>query len=134
MKWSERLIGRELATQIFNRKYLVVVPNCNFTGNECDILAVTENLRIVDVEVKISRADLKADAKKLKWYHNYDWRLDGKWLGEQTERRPRQWPSKVWKHYYALPEDIWTPELLKIIAPVSGVITRRRTVTSLCAL
>lgn len=69
MTWSEHAIARALVRQTFNRKYLVVVPNCNWTGHECDLLVVTENLRIIDVEIKISRADLKADAKKEKWWH-----------------------------------------------------------------
>lgn len=65
MKWTEKTIARALAQQTFNRKYLVVVPNCNWTGYEADILAVTENLRLIDVEIKISRADLKADASSM---------------------------------------------------------------------
>src|SRR5690606_35854304 len=48
VKWSEQTIARALAQQTFNRKYLVVVPNCNWTGYEADILAVTENLRLID--------------------------------------------------------------------------------------
>jgi len=130
MKWSETSIGRALALQFFNRKYLCVVPNCNWTGHECDLLAVTENLRIIDVEIKISRADLKADAKKDKWWHR---EFLGHWptvtemryseisndLREVSRRRPskykvtpREWPPKAWKHYYALPKEIWRPELL----------------------
>lgn len=130
MNWSEYSIGRALSHQFFNRKYLCVVPNCNWTGHECDLLAVTENLRLIDVEIKISRADLKADAKKEKWWrreHIGYWpevtemlhhpRLD-KLVVQSVHRRarykstPKDWPSKVWKHYYALPKEIWTPELL----------------------
>ena len=43
---------------------LVMVPNCYWTGDECDLLVVRNDLRLVDVEVKISRSDLKADAGK----------------------------------------------------------------------
>ena len=64
--WSEQLIARTLARQTFEKKNLVIVPNCNWTGNECDLLVVTPDLRIIDVEVKISRSDLKADTKKNK--------------------------------------------------------------------
>ena len=67
MEWSERLIARELAVGLFARR-LVVVDNCIWTGHECDLLCVTTDLRIVDVEIKISRSDLKADAKKDKWF------------------------------------------------------------------
>ena len=141
MTWSEAAIARALARQTFNRKYLVVVPNCNWTGHECDLLVVTENLRIIDVEIKISRADLKADAKKAKWWqreHIGYWpevtklrhhpRLD-KLMVESTHRRarykstPKDWPRKVWKHYYALPKEIWHPDLLTALpSPHSGVL------------
>ncbi|WP_258129219.1 hypothetical protein [Achromobacter anxifer] len=130
MTWSENSIARALARQTFNRKYLVVVPNCNWTGHECDLLVVTENLRIIDVEIKISRADLKADAKKEKWWkrehigywptvtemrHSYlsnDLALFRRDRRGRYKNTPKDWPDKVWKHYYALPKEIWTPELL----------------------
>ena len=32
MNWSEHIISRALAHRIFNRKYLVVVPNCTSPG------------------------------------------------------------------------------------------------------
>lgn len=130
MSWSETSIARALARQTFNRKYLVVVPNCNWTGHECDLLVVTENLRIIDVEIKISRADLKADAKKEKWWHREhlgywptvselrhnprmnELRLEREYRRARYKSTPKDWPSKVWKHYYALPKEIWTPDLL----------------------
>lgn len=130
MKWSETSIGRALALQFFNRKYLCVVPNCIWTGYECDLLAVTENLRLIDVEIKISRADLKADAKKEKWWkrehigywptvtemrHSYlsnDLELFRRDRRGRYKNTPKDWPDKVWKHYYALPKEIWRPELL----------------------
>lgn len=136
MKWSEQSIGRALSLQFFNRKYLVVVPNCNWTGYECDILAVTENLRIIDVEIKISRADLKADAKKDKWlkrtFLGYseeertylpDGRLGGIRRKSLYDEKRLEWPRKVWKHYYAMPEAIWDDSLLDSLgSPASGVL------------
>ncbi len=141
MTWSETSIARALVRQTFNRKYLVVVPNCNWTGHECDLLVVTENLRIIDVEIKISRSDLKADAKKEKWWHREHL---GYWptvtelrhsklsndLAEVRRHRkarykstPKDWPRKVWKHYYALPKEIWHPDLLAALPSAqSGVL------------
>ncbi|ADE12191.1 hypothetical protein [Sideroxydans lithotrophicus] len=126
MKWTERKIAASLARQVFERKHLVLVPNCTWTGDECDLLVVTRDLRIIDVEVKISRADFKADAKKDKWFQNWDWRLDGPFRSyeERDERRrPLMWPRKVWKHYYAMPKEIWKPELAEFLpSSTSGVI------------
>lgn len=124
MKWTEHSIGRALAQQFFNRKYLVVVPNCNWTGYECDLLAVTENLRIIDVEIKISRGDLKADAKKNKWVHYQSCAEAFAARDKPFEKKIQvEWPRKVWKHYYAMPEEIWTDDLMnKLGSPASGVL------------
>ena len=125
MPWSEGLIAAALARQTFASKCLVILPNCYFTGFECDLLVVTMDMRVIDVEVKISRADLKADARKDKW-----WQRDTRWLPHGVERGPsvaRQWPPRVWKHYYALPRDIWKPELAESLASsASGVLLLHR--------
>jgi hypothetical protein len=102
---------------------LLLLPNCNWTGHECDLLAVTENLRIIDIEIKISVADLKADARKDKWYHHWDAKLDGPYV-HGYKRRQREWPRKAWKHYYCVPRDIWRPELEAALpSAASGVLT-----------
>lgn len=137
MSWNENLIARALALQTFNRRSLVVVPNCNWTGYECDLLVVTPDLRIIDVEIKISRADLKADAKKYKWWESkflgYGEEIATERFGYVTRHRPalyekikRQWPPKVWKHYYAMPADIWKPELLECVGPNSGILLLKK--------
>lgn len=123
--WSEHTIARAIALQTLARKCVVLVDNCNWTGHECDVLGVTTDLRIIDVEVKISRADLKADARKDKW-----WNRSGSWRAWAGETRPdpiaRPHPPKVWKHYYALPADIWKPELLECLpSKASGVLLLR---------
>lgn len=126
MKWSEREIARSLYLNVFNGKHLVAVPNCSWTGHECDLLVVRADLRIVDVEIKISRSDLKADAKKEKWLKRYrpepgePWRPWNEGPFEKLEH-----PEKVWKHYYALPQEIWTPSLAESISPASGILLIR---------
>lgn len=121
MKWSEKNIAAALARQVFERKHLVLVPNCNWTGDECDLLVVTRDLRIIDVEVKISRADFKADAKKEKWWE--PWHGSFSVPHDKRIREPRPWPRKVWKHYYAMPKAIWKPELVEFLpSKSSGVI------------
>lgn len=125
MIWTEQVIARAIALQTLARKCVVLVDNCNWTGHECDVLAVTTDLRIIDVEVKISRADLKADAKKDKWWHRQwgQW-VDGKMVCPDPIARVH--PPKVWKHYYALPQEIWKPELLECLpSKASGVILMR---------
>lgn len=124
MKWSAALITKFLVRHTFNRGVLAV-PNCMWPGSECDLLVVTKNLRIIDVEIKISRSDLKADVDKDKWYHAWDWQKDGPWKPASADRPPRRrrdWPRRVWKHYYCMPLDVWKPEFAAIISPASGVL------------
>lgn len=124
MTWNERVIITAISRQVLQRKCLLLVDNCSWPGSECDVLGVTTDLRIIDVEVKISRADLKADANKDKWWQTY-WPWDRN-AEHRCLPRPLWWPSKVWKHYYAMPESIWKDELLESLpSPASGVILLR---------
>lgn len=129
--WSEKSIARAIALQLLARKCVVLVDNCKWTGHECDVLGVTTDLRIIDVEVKISRADLKADAKKSKWWHSLTWqeKLDAGIKPDSAEWQQKvhaTHPHKVWKHYYALPADIWKPELAdSLSSEASGILLLR---------
>lgn len=127
IKWTEGLIARAISLQTLARKCVVLVDNCNWTGHECDVLAVTTDLRIIDVEVKISRADFKADAKKDKWWAHLTYaQAEARGVDMWNHRDPRDWPPKVWKHYYALPEEIWTPDLADAMpSTTSGVLLLR---------
>lgn len=122
--WSERLIAGEISRQTLAKKCVVLVDRCNWTGHECDVLGVTTDLRVIDVEIKISRADLRADAGKEKWWHR-----QGGSYNPVTRRyddppgRAREWPPRVWKHYYALPADIWSDDLVAALpSPRSGIL------------
>lgn len=120
MTWSEGKIGRVLARSTFDG-HLCVLPNCTWTGHEIDMLVVSRCLRIIDVEIKISRADLKADKHKSKWWHQ----PGGIWSAGKYERPapvPKAYPPRTWKHYYAMPAAIWRDDLLEHVQPVSGVL------------
>lgn len=122
--WNEASIAAAISRQTLKSRCLLLVDRCNWTGCECDVLGVTADLRIIDVEIKISRADLRADARKDKWWV----RQFGRWSAEaQAYVQPpdvaRPWPQKVWKHYYALPAEIWSDDLLDALpSKASGVL------------
>jgi len=127
--WNEGIIARHVAQQTLAKKCIVLVDRCNWTGHECDVLAVTMDMRIIDVEVKISRSDFKADARKDKW-----WRRFGSFYagadpdtGRSIYKAPdpvhRDWPPRVWKHYIAMPAAIWDDALFEFMpSPRSGLL------------
>lgn len=121
MKWTAREIARSLAYQVFNHRHLIVCPNTYWPGNETDLLLVRTDLRLMDVEIKISRSDLKADAKKEKWFD-----MPVQWpMGTERSKTPRTHPRRIWKHYYCMPDKIWSDDLLAHIQPTSGLIMMR---------
>lgn len=117
-KWSERKIASYIAMAFFKREYFCILDNCQWTGHECDMLGVTKDLRLIDIEIKISRADLKADSQKQKWK---DFSI--KYQNPPNTPTYKEHPRKIWKHYYCMPESIWKPELLECLpSQSSGVI------------
>jgi hypothetical protein len=114
--WSEATVCRALARQTF-KDCLCAVDNATWPGHECDLLVVTPNLRVVEVEAKISRADLRADAKKEKW-----WQRAHAWREPKPDPVPLSHPRNVWKHYYAMPATIWRDDMLDFMPASSGVL------------
>lgn len=115
-EWSERQIATYLCRNVFERA-LVLVDRCAWTGAEADLLVVHRSMRLIDVEVKISRADFKADASKRKWWYGIS-RADR----ASGRKRAHLWPRRVWKHYFALPEDIWKDSLYESCSTSSGIL------------
>lgn len=123
--WNEGRIGRILARGTFKGN-LCVLPNCVWTGDEIDLLVVTPSRRIIDVEVKITRADLKADASKGKWWHREGFGyFDAAGHHVRPPRVALPWPRCVWKHYYAMPAEVWRVDLLTCVQPNSGILLVR---------
>lgn len=102
---------------------LVVLDRCSWPGSECDVLVLTKRLQVIDVEIKISKADLKADRDKAKWYDFGPWVWDDERKTGASSKTPRAWPRRVWKHYYAMPATLWKPELAELCHHASGIIT-----------
>jgi hypothetical protein len=119
---TPRRIAAILARQVFARD--LVCPNCTWTGHEADLLVVTPSLHLIDCEVKVDRADLKNDRHKEKWWIRPAWRE----RGERNRGHRRDWPPRVWKHYYAMPAGVLPPEgpgrrdLLAALPQASGVL------------
>jgi hypothetical protein len=121
--WNEWQIAKSLAEGPFKSRNIVLLDNCNWTGYEADLFAVTINRKIIDVEIKISRPDLKADKSKEKW-----WMTRFHWHGYEGPQirygeKVCSHPPKVWKHYYAMPKEIWDDKLFEVLPTAeSGVL------------
>lgn len=101
-----------LSRNFFRRRYACVVDHCQWTGHECDLLVVTRDLKIIDVEIKVSRSDFRADKKKDKW-----------WQGLGGGKIPVDLPRKVWKHYFVMPHEIFSEDLVEDLpSPKCGIL------------
>lgn len=89
--YSERQIAKLIAGFYLNSKHLLVINNLKWSGYECDLFAVSPSMRPIEFEIKISRQDFFADARKEKWQKQLD----------------------VWKHYYIMPQSIYSDDLLE---------------------
>ena len=99
----------------FDYRVNLIVPNVHWGMNmhECDLLIVSKAGYVTEVEIKISRADLRADAKK--------------WHGHQGGIAKR-----VIKYlYFAVPEDIIASggvlkeDVMVMIPERAGILTVR---------
>lgn len=126
MKWTAREICRQLYIQAFRGKHLIVCPNTYWPGNETDLFVVRCDLRLMEVEIKISRSDLKADKHKEKWFEPWKFEPGQPWLPKAERPRIRRThPLRIWKHYYCMPETVWKEGLEPEIPPTSGIILMR---------
>ena len=65
--WTEAGLQRMLALK-FNKSGCMCVPNCGVFGWEADLIRVNPKLFASEYEIKITRADFRADAGKT-WKH-----------------------------------------------------------------
>lgn len=100
-KINEKTITGILIKRFF-RNNLVELNNYFWTEYECDILSITTSQRPIEIEIKTSRSDFYADAKKQKWKN----------------------PLKVWKHFYIMPDNIYDDSLIERLPNHnSGILT-----------
>jgi hypothetical protein len=97
-------------------------------GGAADVLAVNKNRYIIEVEVKISLADMRADRKKAK--HEYYRKLCGmtyntkhKRFGQIVEIEPEEYPTHWF--YFAVPHELFNDAkiLCENIYPYAGLLT-----------
>jgi hypothetical protein len=89
-----------VANHIGCRQYLIV-PNISWGMglHECDLLVCTKANYLWEVEIKVSKADLKKDREKLHGHHN----------------------KKIKRLYFAIPEKLYNEECLSYIPERAGI-------------
>lgn len=78
LQWSERRMQFGLYHWLYQKGQRWIVPNARdiFTTGEADILSLMKSGMANEYEIKLSRSDFKADAKKGK-YEQFEKRLGG---------------------------------------------------------
>lgn len=118
MKWTENTIAFRLIQHHFRGQMLSATQRCSHTGDEADLLLIDKKLRFIDVEIKTSRQDFKNDRKKHKWKGRKKEFYTEDDLGKTkriVEWEIKDWPNKIYKHYFALPETVWSDDLLEFL-------------------
>ena len=85
----------------FNPRVHLIVPNIRDGMNvhECDILVMNGNNYGVEVEIKISKADIKKDLQKSHGHHS----------------------NKIRRLFFAIPEYLYTDEIIAMIPERAGI-------------
>lgn len=81
-----------------------------------DVLGVTDRRHLIEVEIKMSFSDFKADAKKRKW-HRKQWLEELRVAGHEV----RQQPSRMF--YYAAPPAVAVKILPNLEGTEFGLLT-----------
>jgi hypothetical protein len=103
LSWCERQVQDAVYVHCAIKNHEIIVPNSCVFGWEADVITVNKTGFISEYEIKVSRSDFKADAKKERARILVD-PNDTTWFGKTiTHKRPNYF-------YYAVPEGLITPE------------------------
>lgn len=86
----------------FNPRVHLIVPNISWGMNlhECDLLIMNGRNYGVEVEIKISKADLRADCKKPHGHNS----------------------NRIRRLFFAIPEYLYTDEIVSMIPERAGIL------------
>lgn len=117
---SEQEIIKHLARNWDHRqRYEVMIPNCYITAdNEADFFGIRKSGFCDEFEIKITRSDFKADAKKRVWYRqgtheDFNWKEKGLDFPPYTKPKHEALvegllpPNYFW---YVMPRDLCSVE------------------------
>lgn len=89
----------------FNWRQNIIVPNVSWglfgDGREIDLAIVRPSGWLVEVEIKITASDIKADLRKRHWR-----------LNMQQKDKPTHWHKYIKQSWFAVPHDVGNQELI----------------------
>lgn len=128
-KLTERYIQDRLAsTYLFERNHIAAINNFHMTYGECDLLTITQAKFAYEFEIKLSKADFRADFKKAQKHKALSTgQPQGYWASHHVSKNHAaiSWQIPA-RFYYVTPHDMITHE---DIPPYAGWIAliRHRT-------
>lgn len=118
-QWTAAAITRKLASYFDFRKNFII-PNIYIGGGEMDLAIVTPARYLTEIEIKITKADWAADAKKKKW--GPEWAARRKYISKFYYAVPVQLlediPAFVPGHVGLIALHGWGVEVMRL--PVKG--------------
>lgn len=120
-RWTEAQAQNAVYVHCAIKSHEIVVPNSYVFGWEADVVSVNKTGFITEFEIKVSRADFKAEAKKAHRRLLVDPVERLPLFGDRTHPRPNYF-------YFAVPEGLVTPEEVPDYAGLIYVKRRARAI------
>jgi hypothetical protein len=125
--WCERQVQDSLYVHCAIKNHEIVVPNSCVFGWESDLVSVNKTGFVTEFEIKVSRADFKAESKKAHRKLLVDPVQKSGVFGDVTHPRPNYF-------YFAVPDGLIRPEEVPDYAGLIYVKRRAETVAGRVAL
>lgn len=106
----------------FNWRQNIIAPNISWGAglHECDLLVITKSGYATEIEIKVSKADLKKDLQKS---HNHGMAAPKYFVEHLSEHEQKEiFSDKIKYLYFAMPEKICNVETINIIPEKAGII------------
>lgn len=104
LKWTERQVQDAVYIHCAIKNHELIVPNSCLLGWESDVISVNRTGFIAEFEIKVTRSDFRADAKKAHRHLLIDPVQKSAWT-DRTFTHPR--PNYF---YYVVPTGLVTPD------------------------
>lgn len=102
LSWCERQVQDAVYVHCAIKNHEIIVPNSCVFGWEADVVSVNKTGFISEFEIKVTRADFKAEAKKAHRKLLTD-PVEQTFFGKRVHPRPNYF-------YFAVPENLIQPE------------------------